>query len=164
MLSAVAAVVCGGRGDAEGGESGVAPSGAEGEPAVEEGMGVEVIHELGAIDGVADAGCGAFGRDLDADVVPVVGAQQVGGIGVLTEDGGTAVGVGDGQRVGVVAAEACGRVVVASVAEVVALEAVALEEAAAALGDAAEWGEVSRRLRPTGLSWNAGGGEILFIG
>ena len=144
MLSAVAAVVCGGRGDAEGGEAGVAPSGAEGEPAAEEGMGVEVIHELGALDGVADAGCVAFGRDLDADVVPVVGAQQVGGIGVLAENGGTAVGVGDGQRVGRVAAEACGRVVVASVAEVVALQTVALQEAAAALGDTAEWGEAPR--------------------
>ena len=51
-------------------------------------MGVEVVHEQGVIDGVADAGCGAFGRDLDADVVPVVGAQEVGGIGVLAEDGG----------------------------------------------------------------------------
>ena len=100
----------------ERGEARVAPSGAEGKPAVEQRGGVEVIDEEFVVDEVS---CAAIGVHLDANRIPMVGFQQVCGIGVFLENRRPARRVRHGKCVAVVAAEARCRVVVAAIAEVV---------------------------------------------
>ena len=127
------------------GQTQAAPRGAHAEPAAGERRWVTEIDKAFAVDEVADADAVGF----DADVAPAVSDSEVHPVGVFLEDSGH--GEGDlfasllpskevAALVGfaLIAAEACGRVVVAAIAHIVELQCVAVAEDALPLPESAE--------------------------
>ena len=104
----------------------MAPRGAETEPTAKEGLGVGIVDEEFFIYIITRA----RGRGLDADAIPMVGAQEVGSVCVFLNE----------RRLGlaVVATETGGGVRVATIAEVVELEGGGIFEHAIAVGDVGE--------------------------
>ena len=107
----------------------MAPSGAEGEPAAAERDRRLIGDELFAVEDVTGV---PVCIHLDADIIPMVGAEKMGGVGVFFQDWRTACGIGHGQGVAFVMAETGRGVVVAAVTEVEAAQTVALCESSAA--------------------------------
>ena len=96
-------------GDAEFAEDAMTPGSTETEPSACKGLWVGVVDEEFLVDIVTCAGSGS----LDADAIPLIGAEQVGRVRIFTEE----------WRLGlpIVTAESRGRIPVAAVAEIVEL-------------------------------------------
>ena len=117
-------------GNLETGDAGARQGGAETEPAMRQGLRIEVVDDTLTIDKET----GTAQQTLDLHVIPVVGLQQMGLVGVFLQDGGTLGRILDACLITIIAAEARGRIVVAPKTEVVHLQGVAAGEDTTAPG------------------------------
>ena len=116
-------------------EAQAAPSGTHAEPSAGQRSWIAEVHKAFPVDEVADSCAIGF----DADVSPLVGHIQMCLVGVFLQDGRHGIGFSSLVGLPLVSAEAGRLVVVATIAQIIQLQGVAVLEDALSLLHACEY-------------------------
>ena len=99
--------------------------GTESEPAFLQRLRIQIIHDTFAIDIKPRApGMCTFYFDM----IPVIGSQQMGRIGVFLQNGRSLCGIFHPSLITCVTAETGGRIMIAAIAQIIHLQGIAIHE------------------------------------